>query len=451
MDKKKKRILVIDDEESIRDGCQRALSRLNYDLETVGDAIIGLNIATTNRYDLILLDIRMSGISGLDILKKLKQGKGIEAKIIIITGYGTIPLTVEAMRLGAYDFLTKPFSVAELTAAVAAAIQPPDVEKSDQPASLLIGNSDYMKELRETIRRVAQTDSTVLITGESGTGKELVARSIHSLSRRSNKPFIPVDCSSLVETLMESELFGHVKGAFSGAFESHDGRFQKADKGTIFLDEISNIGINHQIKLLRVIQEQEVPRVGSSQVEKVDVRIIAATNKDLRTEVEAGKFREDLFYRISVVPIEIKPLRMHQADILPIAQHYLNIYRIKHKSIVRYFSEEAKKSLLAYKWPGNIRELKNTVERLCVLSDSETINLSDILYYGQNKETKVPIADFTSGRITLADIQKEHIERALHHFGFKVNQTANFLGIDRKTLRKKIRSYGIKLGHPADD
>ena len=447
MDKKKKRILVIDDEESIRDGCQRALSRLNYDVEATGDAIVGLNMAAKDIYDSILLDIRMPGISGLDILKQLKQEKNIGARIIIITGYGTIPLTVEAMRLGAYNILAKPFSVAELTEAVAAAIHPPDLEQqSDHPSSLLIGNSDYMKELKETIRRVAQTDSTVLITGESGTGKELVARSIHSLSKRSNKPFIPVDCSSLVETLMESELFGHVKGAFSGATESHEGRFQKADKGTIFLDEISNVGINVQMKLLRVIQEQEVPRVGSSQVEKVDVRIIAATNKDLRAEVEAGRFREDLFYRISVVPVEIKPLRMHKADILPIAQHYLNIYRIKHKSIVRHFSEESKKSLLAYNWSGNIRELKNTVERLCVLSDSETINLSDILYYGQNGATKAPIADFTSGRITLVDIEKEHIERALHHFGFKINKTAKFLGIDRKTLRKKIRSYGIESG-----
>ncbi len=450
MDKKKK-ILVIDDEESIRDGCQRVLTRLNYNVQTAGDALIGLDMALTNSYDLVLLDIRMAGISGLDILKKIKQEKGLEAKIIIITGYGTIPLTVEAMRLGAHNFLTKPFSMEELSEAVAGAIKTCDVDKSEEPSSLLIGNSDHIKELRETLKRVAQTDSTVLITGESGTGKELVARSIHSLSRRSNKPFVPVDCSSLVETLMESELFGHVRGAFSGAVESRDGRFQKADQGTIFLDEISNIGINSQIKLLRVLQEQEVPRVGSARLEKVDVRIIAATNKDLRAEVEAGRFREDLFYRISVVPIEIKPLRMHKADILPIAQHYLHIYRIKHKSRVRYFSEEAKKSLLAYNWPGNIRELKNTVERLCVLSDSETVNLSDILYYGQNKEAKAPIADFSSGRITLVDIQREHIERALNHFGFKVHQTAKFLGIDRKTLRKKIRSYGIKLGRMTDD
>lgn len=441
---KKTRILIIDDEEVIRDGCRQILTRQGYIVDCAAGAREGLKLAGKDIYDLILLDVRMPEMSGLDILKKLKEEKFIVAKIIVITGYATIPLAVEAMRYGAVDFLAKPYTAGQLRDAVNDALQGcenPDVEK-DIP--MLIGVSDYMKELKDSIKRIAQTDSTVLITGLSGTGKELVARTIHQLSRRADKPFVPVDCSSLAENLMESELFGHVKGAFSGATESREGRFQIADKGTLFLDEISNINLNTQAKLLRVIQEQEVPRVGKSAPEKVDVRLIAATNKDLRAEIAEGKFREDLFYRLSVVLLDIKPLAEHKTDILPIAEHYLEYYRKKHKSHVRCLSEEAKKSLLSYKWPGNVRELKNTVERLCVMVDHDEVNLSDILYYGQGDGAKAPVVDATSGRVTLVDVEKEHIEKALSHFNFQINKTANFLGIDRKTLRIKMRNYGIK-------
>ncbi|HOO91386.1 MAG TPA: sigma 54-interacting transcriptional regulator, partial [Syntrophales bacterium] len=213
---------------------------------------------------------------------------------------------------------------------------------------------------------------------------------------------------------------------------------------TLFLDEISNISLATQARLLRVIQEQEVPRVGSSRADKVDVRLIVATNRELTDLVDSGQFREDLFYRISVVPINIKPLREHGDDILPIAQHYLNVYMKKHRSKVRRFSKEAEKSLMLYNWPGNIRELKNTIERLCVLCENETVNQSDILYFGQYKSTKVPVVDSYSGRVTLVDVEKEHIERALHHFNFQIGKTAKFLGIDRKTLRTKIRNYNIQ-------
>jgi DNA-binding NtrC family response regulator len=242
---------------------------------------------------------------------------------------------------------------------------------------------------------------------------------------------------------MESELFGHVKGAFSGSTETRDGRFQMANTGTLFLDEISNINLNIQAKLLRVIQEGEVPRVGKSSPEKVDVRLITATNRDLHAEIAAGNFREDLFYRLSVVPLDIKPLKDHKTDILPIAEHYLDFYQKKYKSKVRNFSEEAKKSLLSYKWPGNVRELKNTIERLCVLSDNETVNLSDIFYYGQSEGAKASVIYSSSDGATLVDVEKEHIKKALKHFHFQINKTAKFLGIDRKTLRLKMRSYNI--------
>ena len=445
--KKSRKILIIDDDEAIRDGCQQILTRKGYHVESAGEAVRGLEMALKDTYDLILLDIKMPKMSGLEILKKLKNENNISAKVIIVTGYGTIPLAVEAILQGACNFLTKPYPAAELRDAVSSALTSDEYCDNAKELSMLIGSSEYMKELKESIKRIAQTESTVLITGMSGTGKELVARTIHQLSRRADRPFIPVDCSSLAESLMESELFGHVKGAFSGATESREGRFQMADTGTLFLDEISNISLNIQAKLLRVIQEQEVPRVGKSSLEKVDVRLIAATNRDLHTEIATGKFREDLFYRLSVVPLDIKPLKEHKADILPIAEHYLDFFQNKHKSKVRRLSEEAKKSLLSYKWPGNVRELKNTIERLCVLSDNEIVNLSDIFYYGQGEGAKAPVINSSSGRATLIDVEKEHIEKALKHFHFQMNKTAKFLGIDRKTLRIKMRNYNIKIEH----
>ncbi|MGC9323690.1 MAG: sigma-54-dependent transcriptional regulator [Desulfomonilia bacterium] len=450
MAKKATRTLIIDDEESIRDGCQQILTRMGHESISTADGETGLALATSEHFDLILLDLRLPKIDGLEILRRLKQDHTISSHIIMITGYGTIPVAVEAMRSGASNFLTKPFSASELKKAVKDALEPAQSLDRNDILSLLIGGSDYMKELKETIKRVAQTDSTVLITGESGTGKELVARTIHTLSKRSDKSFIAVDCSSLVQNLMESELFGHIKGAFSGATETREGRFQIADKGTLFLDEISNISLEIQAKLLRVIQEQEVPRVGSSHPEKVDVRLITATNTELRQEVQNGNFREDLFYRISVVPIHIKSLREHKSDIPEIAQHYLDMYREKHNSAARRFSPDAMKSLISYSWPGNIRELKNTIERLCVLCEHEEVTLSDILYYGQDTNAKAPVVDPFSGKMTLVDVEKEHIEKALRHFNFHMNKTAQFLGIDRKTLRKKIRSYGIVVENGKD-
>jgi len=437
------RALIIDDEDSIRDACRQVLQRMECRVDETGYARRGLEMALKDPYDLILLDVKMPQISGLDILKQLKGESGVSARVIIVTGYGTIEMAVEAMRHGAFDFLAKPFSAAELRRAAASALKTPEKALPEGDIAELIGDSDYMLKLKDTIRRVAHTDSTVLITGESGTGKELVARAIQRLSVRGEEPFIPVDCSSLVENLMESELFGHVKGSFSGAEQSREGRFQMADGGTLFLDEISNLSLATQAKLLRVIQEGEVPRVGSSKVDRVDVRLIAATNRDLRALVTSGRFREDLFYRISVVPIELQPLRGHPSDILPIAQHYLDLYTKKHKGREGQFSREAQQSLTAYTWPGNVREVKNTMERLSVLCDKETVDLSDIFYYGQETGAQVPVGDVHTGRMTLVDVEKEHITRALKHFDYRIGKTADFLGIDRKTLRSKIRNYGI--------
>jgi two-component system, NtrC family, response regulator HydG len=442
--KSTKRVLIIDDEDSIRDGCYQTLERAGFAVETTGDAHQGLSMATKDIYEIILLDLRLPKIDGLEVLRRLRDK--VRAKIIIITAYGTIPLSVEAMKLGATDFLTKPFSAQELKKTIAKVLEPPQTkEPCEEALNHLIGVSDYIKELKDTIRRVGQTHTTVLLTGESGTGKELIASMIHKLSSRAAMPYIAVDCSSLVENLMESELFGHLKGSFTGASETRDGRFQMADKGSLFLDEISNISLNVQAKLLRAIQEQEVPRVGSSIPDKIDVRLITATNRDLRALVASGTFREDLFYRVSVLPIHIRPLREHRADILPIAEFYLRYYGKRYDSKVRTLSDEAKKSIVNYAWPGNVRELKNTMERLCVMCEQAEISLSDILYYGQKQGTKTPVVDTFSGTMTLVDVEKDHIEKALKHFNYQITKTADFLGINRKTLRMKIRAYAIRM------
>jgi len=439
-----KRVLIIDDEDSIRDGCCQILERAGFLVETTGDAIQGLALAASDIYEIILLDLRLPKMDGLEVLRRIRDK--VRAKIIIITAYGTIPLSVEAMRLGATDFLTKPFSAQELKKTIAGVLEPILVkEPCDEVLDHLIGVSEYIKELKDTIRRVAQTQTTVLLTGESGTGKELIASTIHKLSPRVDRPYIAVDCSSLVENLMESELFGHVKGSFTGAGETRDGRFQMADKGSLFLDEISNISLTVQAKLLRAIQEQEVPRVGSSIPDKIDVRLITATNRDLRSLVASGSFREDLFYRVSVVPIHIRPLREHRSDIIPIAEYYLAHFGKRYNSKARHLGEEAKKSIVNYTWPGNVRELKNTMERLCVMCEQEEISLSDILYYGQKEGAKAPVVDTFSGTMTLVDVEKEHIEKALKHFNYQITKTADFLGINRKTLRMKIRTYAIKM------
>ncbi|MBN2284161.1 MAG: sigma-54-dependent Fis family transcriptional regulator [Deltaproteobacteria bacterium] len=442
MSERNVRILIIDDEEAIRDACTQVL-RAEHSIDSTADGPSGLKMARENAYDLILLDVRLPKLDGMEILRRLKEDDRSETPIIIITGFGTVELAVKAMRRGASDVLTKPFSAQELKKAVANALEGRELQDREEELAVLVGESDYMKDLKRMISRIARTESTVLITGESGTGKELVARTIHGLSRRHRMPFIPVDCSSLVESLMESELFGHLKGAFSGATEKRDGRFQAADRGTLFLDEISNISYHVQAKLLRVIQEQEVPRVGSPVPEKVDVRLVVASNRDLRAEVETGNFREDLFYRISVVPIHVAPLREHRKDVIPLAEHFLTLFSRKHGSPVGKLSSEARRSLLSYSWPGNVRELRNTIERLCVLCDTETVDLSDILYYGQHEHTPVPVFDSPSKKMTLVDVEKKHIEKALSHFNNQIGKTAEFLGIDRKTLRTKIRNYGI--------
>jgi len=444
-------ILVIDDEETIRDSCRQTLSRDGNRVEVAQSGSKGLSILEAESFDLVILDLKMPGLSGMEVLKKIERIDP-ETLVIVITGYATVESAVEAMKKGAYDFIPKPFTPDGLRVIVKRALDRRklvlenvllrDELKAGFESGVIIGMSKSMKEVEQLVRKVGPTDTTVLISGESGTGKELVARAIHSHSVRKDKPFVAVDCGSLVENLFESELFGHVKGSFTGATATKYGRFELANGGTLFFDEIGNTGIDIQTKLLRVLQEREITKVGSSQVIKVDVRIVAATNKDLQKAVKAGIFREDLFYRLSVVPITLPPLRERRDDIPLLANHFLQKYNKKRKKNLSFISDRAMKALVEYGWPGNIRELENAIERAVVLAENDVIESSDLLYYGLTVDTTLK-SDIGEVR-RLIDVEREHITKTLKMFTGHKGKTAEALGIDRKTLRAKLKRYAIE-------
>jgi DNA-binding NtrC family response regulator len=444
-------ILVIDDEATMRDSCRQALSRDKNRVMVAEDGLKGLGFLEKESFDLVILDLKMPGLSGMEVLEKIKQ---LDPKtvVIVITGYATIESAVEAIKKGAYDFIPKPFTPDTLRVIVKRALEKRglilenvllrDELKASFGSDVIIGKSKSMKQVEQLVKKVGPTDSTVLITGESGTGKELIARAIHYCSKRKDKPFVTVDCGSLVENLFESELFGHVKGSFTGATATKYGRFELANGGTLFFDEISNVSSSIQTKLLRVLQEREVTKVGSSQVIKVDVRIIAATNKELQESVKANVFREDLFYRLSVVPITLPPLRERRGDISLLANHFLAKYNRKRGKNIKAVSDQAMKALVEYDWPGNVRELENAIERAVVLTGSDMIEPSDLLYYGLTVQT--PSKSDASQTQRLVDVEKEHIVKTLKMFNGHKGKTAESLGIDRKTLRLKLKAYEIE-------
>jgi len=444
-------ILVIDDEETMRDSCRQTLSRDGSRVAVAEDGLRGLAMLKKESFDLVILDLKMPGLSGMEVLKKIEE-EDPEVVVVVITGYATVESAVEAMKIGAYDFIPKPFTPESLRAIVKRALDKRELAlenvllrgelKASFGPDVIVGQSKLMKKVEELVRKVGPTDTTVLISGESGTGKELVARAIHRHSSRRDKPFVAVDCGSLVENLFESELFGHVKGSFTGATATKYGRFELANGGTLFFDEIGNISINIQTKLLRVLQEREVTKVGSSQVIKVDVRIVAATNKDLQKAVKAETFREELFYRLSVVPITLPALRERRGDISLLATHFLSKYNKKRRKNIRAISERAMEALVEYDWPGNVRELENAIERAVVLSENDVVKPSDLLYYGLTVERSLR-SDVSEAQ-RLIDVEREHITKTLKMFNGHKGKTAESLGIDRKTLRSKLRRYGIE-------
>jgi two-component system response regulator HydG len=449
-------ILVVDDDESHLMTLKTIIKSWGYIVETADDGEKAVEKVRHRPFDLILMDVRMTNMSGIEALKNIKSYNP-SIPILIMTAYSSVETAVEALKEGAYDYLTKPLDFEVLKLTIERVLEHVDLKaenltlkeklKSSFDISNIIGKSRPMKELNEMVAMIAPSEATVLITGDSGTGKELIARSIHFNSSRKNDPLIVVNCAALTETLLESELFGHEKGAFTGADKMREGRFMQADNGTIFLDEIGEMSPKMQAKLLRVIQEREIQRVGSDRVFNVDVRIIAATNRDLLEDVSSGKFREDLFYRLNVVNLKVPPLKERIDDIPLLAQHFLEKYAGKNRKSVKGMSPLAMDMLLKYKWPGNVRELENALERAVILLPGEQITERELpLSITQSYEGKggwyAPVPASEEPR-SLDDVEKQAILKALDAARGNKSEAARILGINRKTLHKKLQGYGI--------
>lgn len=449
----KPKILVVDDDMSLRKMLEAVLTDDGYDVKEADDGQHAIEFVEEQFYDLILMDIRMTRMGGIEALKRIKKlSPGIP--VIIMTAYASVETAREALKSGAFDYLTKPLDIDELKLIVQRALRHHQLEQENRylrerlddrfDFSNIIGNSRAMKNLFETLAQVAPTDATVLITGESGTGKEIVANAIHQNSPRCHKPMIKVNCAALPETLLESELFGHEKGAFTGATTRTRGRFQLAHKSTIFLDEISEMTPATQAKILRTLQEREVEPLGSSSTIKIDTRIISATNKDLEHEIREGRFREDLYYRLNVIRLEIPPLRKRREDIPLLAEFFLKQYVEKNRKLVKGFTPRAMDAIMRHDWPGNVRELENLVERTVIMTRGDMITLDEFpnTINHQFSEIDEVENELSTGR-TLKAAEKEIIIRTLEETGGNRTHAAKILGISRRTLQLKLKDYGI--------
>ena len=438
----KERILVVDDALDTLEVLSRNLSSKGYQVFTASSVPEALQILDEIPIDLVVTDLKMPGVSGLDLVRHVRENMK-NTEVMMITGYATIEGAVEAVKTGAEEYLAKPFTDEELFDAVRRALNKLHIRKANQieprpefsVSPHFIGKSEPMRKVFHDIAKAASTSATVLITGESGTGKELTARAIHYNSSRASAPFIPVNCGGIPEGLLESELFGHVKGAFTGAHETRAGFFQTADGGTIFLDEISDTSISMQVKLLRVLEDKEVCMVGSSKSNKVDVRIVAATNKDLLGLVNKGTFREDLFYRLNVITITMPPLRERGDDVLLLIRRFTSRFAEESGKKAFTFSNEALEVLNNYQWPGNVRELENVIQRLVVMTEGNVVSIPDL----------PALMRFSAPRAvglyrTLAEVEIEHIRNVLASVKGNKTRAAEILGIDRKTLREKLKS-----------
>ena len=445
------RILVVDDEKVIRDSCCRVLSKEGYKVETVASGEAAVKRVQEASFDLVLLDLKMPGMDGLETLKFLKE-QDPKIVVVIITGYPDVETAVKAIKLGAYDYISKPFTPQELRLIVERSLERKTLSleneylrqqlRSRNESEQIIGNSRPMQRVYEMVRKIASTDSTALIEGESGTGKELIAKAIHNHSLRRDNEFVAVDCGALVETLLESELFGHIKGSFTGATQTKHGSLELANGGTFFFDEVANLSPNMQSKLLRVIQEREIKPVGSEKKIPIDVRIIAATNQDLRKAIKEKTIREDLFYRLSVFPIHLPPLRERKEDIPPLVEHFAKKHNKKKGKLTINIAEETMELLIRYPWPGNIRELENAIERALILTDDGIILPRNLPWYirehGEDKGGGV-----SKVLATLQEVETKHIEYVLNKTGWNKSKTAKILGIDRKTLYQKVKKYSL--------
>lgn len=435
------KILVVDDSMETLEVLQRNLSSRGYLVYTASSVDAALRILDQEALDLVITDYKMPRTDGLDLVRHVHENLP-DTEVMMITGYASIGGAVEAVKFGANDYLAKPFTDEELFGAVEHAIHKLRAKRSarleSDPEDIelcgLIGDSKAMRKVFNVINKAATTPATVLITGESGTGKELVARAIHYQSQRASAPFVPVNCGGIPEGLLESELFGHVKGAFTGATETRAGFFQTADGGTIFLDEIGDTSMAMQAKLLRVLQDKEVCMVGDTRSRKVDVRIVAATNKDLQSLVKKELFREDLFFRLSVITISVPPLIERGSDVTILIRHFVNKFAKEMDRPPVQFSDSVLKSLEGYEWPGNVRELENVVQRLIVMTDGDVVDSPDLPSVMRfSVPRRAPI------QRSLSDVENEHIRNVLAAVGGNKTKAAEILGIDRKTLREKLR------------
>jgi len=446
-------VLVVDDDAGHLSVVQTVIKSWGYLVEGTDDGTKAVERAKDKPFDLIVMDVRMAEMSGIEALKQIKKYNPA-IPILIMTAFSSVESAVDALKAGAYDYLTKPLDFDVLKLTIERALDHTNLRaenlglkeklRSSYDLANIIGKSQPMKELIDMVAMVAPSEATALITGESGTGKELIAKSIHYNSNRKEGPLVVVNCAALTETLLESELFGHEKGAFTGADRRREGRFMQANKGTIFLDEIGEMSSVMQAKLLRVIQDREIQRVGSDVTMNVDVRILAATNRELQEDVEAGKFREDLYYRLNVVTLRVPPLRERLQDIPLLAQHFLAKYANKNKKRVKGFTPLAMDMFIKYDWPGNVRELENAVERAVILGAGDYISekelpLSITKAYPHADEAGTPAKQPQS----LEEIEREAVLAALEAAGGNKSETARILGITRKTLHSKLQKYGV--------
>jgi nitrogen regulation protein NR(I) len=462
------RVLVVDDEANLRKVLAAMLRKEGYEVAIAENGEVALAEFEKNGADVVITDMVMPKVGGLDLLKAVHASRS-DVPVIIITAHGTVDSAVEAIKLGAFDYITKPFEQAELQAVVAKAARTQEANQGHVPPegkarTSIIGESSQVQELFKVIDKVADSPSTVLITGESGTGKELVATALHDGSSRKDKPLIKINCAAIPKDLMESELFGYERGAFTGAVTSKPGRFELADTGTIFLDEIGEVPIEMQVKLLRVLQESEFERVGGIKTTRVDVRLIAATNRDLLAEVEAGRFRKDLYYRLNVVPIHLPPLRERRADVPALVRHFIEKYNKRLNKKIEGIADEALTMLQGYPWPGNIRELENLMERVILFADGPRIEAHDLpepvrggVVGGASSTPESPPLEVGETplkeilKVKQAEIEKAFIVQALGKTDGNVTRAARLLGISRKSLQTKMKEFGLRDESPAEE
>lgn len=460
------RILIVDDEEKICLNCVKILSRMDCTVEFALNGYDALKRLEIEPFDVVITDLKMSSLGGMEVLRRVKETLP-ETVVIVITGYSTVSSAVEVMKMGAFDYLPKPFTPQELRAVVLQALSERETRRQnrllmaqkDKKRSIthqLVGSSPKIKKVISMVEKVASTDSTVLVSGESGTGKELIARAVHANSLRKDKVFFAVDCGTLSGNLLESELFGHVKGAFTDAHQEKEGIFKRADGGTVFLDEISNISLEVQGKLLRFLEAREFIPLGGTALQKVDIRLIFATNRDLKNLVEAREFREDFYYRIYVYPIFLPPLRERQADILPIAYHFLHQFNRAFAKSVTRFDEQVVQRLKAFDWPGNVRQLRNVIERAVILCESDQITLRELpVLSGAEADQPVDLIPRTNAELkkikkeirqkAVAEVEKDFILKALEKNEWNVTRAAAETGLQRTNFQSMMKKHGISL------